>query len=58
MDDLVEPVDNCGRECVPRSSETLTIAENTYQTSREYKCPKCKKVYTVTDDPVKIVRGD
>ena len=49
---------NCGKECVLRSSESLMVAEDTFQTSREYKCPRCKKVYTVTDDPVKIVRGD
>ena len=47
---------NCGRECVLRSSKSLMVAEDTFQTSREYKCPKCKKVYTVTDDPVKIVK--
>ena len=49
---------NCGKECVLRSSKSLMVAEDTFQTSREYKCPRCKKVYTVTDDPVKIVRGD
>ena len=49
---------NCGKECVLRSSQSIFIAEDTFQTSREYKCPKCKSVYTVTDDPVKIVRGD
>ena len=49
---------NCGKECVLRSSESIMIAEDTFQTSREYKCRKCGKIYTVTDDPVKIVRGD
>ena len=48
--------ENCGRECVPLSSETITIAENTYQTNREYKCPKCKQIYTVKDTPIKIER--
>lgn len=47
---------NCGRECILRSSESLIVAENTYQTSRHYKCPKCNREFTVTDDPVKIVR--
>jgi len=49
---------NCGRECVLRSSKSLMVAEDTFQTSREYKCRKCGKIYTVTDDPVRIVRGD
>ena len=49
---------NCGKECVLRSSKSLMVAEDTFQTSREYKYPKCKSVYTVTDDPVRIVRGD
>ena len=49
---------NCGKECVLRSSESVLVAEDTFQTSRVYKCPKCKREFTVTDDPVRIVRGD
>ena len=47
---------NCGRECVPISSETITIAENTYQTTRKYKCPKCKQTYTIIGNPIKLER--
>ena len=49
---------NCGKECVLRSSKSVMVAEDTFQTSRVYKCPKCKREFTVTDDPVRIVRGD
>ena len=48
----------CGNPCVLRSSESLVVAENTYQTIRRYKCKKCGKRFKVVDDPVQIVRGE
>lgn len=45
----------CNKECVPRSSQVITLSENTFQTKREYKCPKCKKIYEIIDDPIRIV---
>lgn len=45
---------NCGRECVLQSSQSLIVAENTFQTARKYKCPKCKRTYEIVDDPVEI----
>ena len=49
---------NCNMECVLRNSQTIEIGEKTYQTKREYKCPKCKEIYIITDNPVKIVIGN
>lgn len=46
----------CGKECVLRSSQVITLPEDTFQTKREYKCIKCGSKYEVVDDPVKIVR--
>lgn len=46
---------NCGKECILRSSQTIPLANNTFQTKREYKCPKCKKIYEIIDDPIRIV---
>ena len=47
----------CGKPCVLRSSESLVVAENTYQTIRSYKCKKCGKRFKVVDDPVQINRS-
>ena len=46
---------NCNKECVPRSSQVITVTEDTFQTIREYKCIKCGEIYTVVDTPVKVV---
>ena len=44
----------CGHECVLQSSQSNLVAENTFQTVRKFKCKKCGKKFTVTDDPIQI----
>ena len=43
----------CGKDCLLTKAQSVFISEDTYQTTRFYKCPKCGKVYEVVDDPVK-----
>ena len=47
---------HCGSECELKSAQSVFISEDTYQTTRFYKCPKCERKYTVVDDPVMIVK--
>ena len=44
----------CGKQCVLQSSQSLLVGENTFQTTRVYKCPNCDSKFKVIDDPIQI----